>query len=303
MKQSGSSISLLMITHNRFEYTWKSLTQLLRVDIPFSLTIVDNASTDKTRQFLSKIKDRRVDIEYLSEQKSLSTITNAFWQKSMQFDFIGKIDNDTLVSKECFLRLIEVHQVSDRIAAVGGFSFDIYQDWNFEKSKCNIRSLGNGCRVLVQPIIGGCAYLTRPRVIEDVGFIDDNIQMAIIMVEGERRVALSNDKTVIGTDIIKPDSEKTIIHGWTDWQARARQKGYIVCYPFPLQIVEHMDDPQSPHCLLDKDLTCTELAKKNARQRGMEYSRKAINSWVRRDGKYLFTAYVYEGDVGTKVYE
>ena len=295
-------IALLMITHNRLEYTWRSISQLLRINQIFDLSIVDNASSDQTRQYLNKLKDTRVKTEYLSRPESLSSITNRFWQRYSQYDFIGKVDNDTLVSDNWLAQCLGICETSNQVAAAGGFAFDIYKDWNFEKSKRNVRDLGSGCKVLVQPIIGGCAYITRPQIIRDVGLLDENIKMSIIYKDGERRVALSNDKTTIGTDIINEKSEKTIIHGWTDWQAKAREKGYIVCYPFPLVVVEHMDDPLSLHCQLDKDPSATEVARKNAKQRGMEYSRQIISDWIRKDGKYLFTEYVYTGSVGRPIY-
>jgi len=295
-------IALLMITHNRLEYTRKAIVQLLRTAIPFDFTIVDNVSTDNTKVYLDNLKKPHVKVEYLFEHQPLSIITNNFWRRSMHYDLVGKVDNDTLVSESWLQRLIEVHQASEQVAAVGGFAFDIYQDWNFEKSKCNIRDLG-GCKVLVQPIIGGCAYLTKPRVVEKVGFLDEDVRMEMVDINGTDRVVLSSEKWGRDMNVFTPESQKVIIHGWTEWQKVARDKGYIVCYPFPLQVVDHMDDPLSAHCLLDKDSFCTELAKKNAEQRGIPYSRENINDWIRKDGKYLFTEYVYDGKVGKRVYE
>jgi glycosyltransferase involved in cell wall biosynthesis len=295
------TIALLMITHNRLEYTQKAVLQLRRIEIPFDLTIVDNVSTDGTMTYLSNLKRPHAKIEYLSEHQPLSVITNNFWRKSMDYDLVGKVDNDTLVSESWLQRLIEVHQASEHVAAVGGFAFDIYQDWNFENSKRNVRDLGK-CKVLIQPIIGGCAYLTKPRVIEKVGFLDEDIRMEMVDIKGVSSVVLSSEKWGQEMNVITPESLRVIVHGWTEWQKVAQSRGYVVCYPFPLQVVDHMDDPLSAHCLLDKDRTCTELAKQNAKQRGIQYSRASINDWIRKDGRYLFTEYAYDGGVGERVY-
>ena len=303
-KNSLPSIALLMILHDRLEYTIKSVLQVLRIELPFDFIIIDNASTDNTKKFLANIqKDPRVKIEYLTKHQPLSVITNKFWRGHVNYDLIGKIDNDTLIGQSWFKRVAQVFQYNTSIAAVGGFAFDIYTDWNFEVSKKNVREIGPNCKILVQPIIGGCAYLTRPQVIEEVGFLEEDIRIEKVKaLDGSTKVAISSEKWTQELGVFKPDSPRAIIHGWTEWQKRAQEKGYVVCYPFPLEIVEHMDDPLNPHCLLDKDLSVTELAKKNAKQRGMEYSKKTINDWIRRDGKYLFTQYEYKGFIGKKVY-
>lgn len=273
-------VALLLITHNRLEYTKRCLFNLFRSEHPYDLTIVDNVSTDGTRKYLTKMRRPNVKIEHTNFHEGLSTITNRFWRRSMAYDLVGKVDNDTLVSPQWLGRVVAIQKASEKVGAIGGFSFQLYEDWDFKHSKQNVRRVGNKL-FLAQPSIGGCSYVVKPRLLREVGFMEENI---CVRKSGE--------------------SIPGIIYGWSEWLSKARnQHGYIHGYPFPLEIVEHMDDPKSPLCLLDKDRSATELAKKNAQQRGMQYSRDNISRWIRNDGKFLFSQWVYKGNVGERVYD
>jgi len=293
------TIAILMITHNRLEYTRKAVGQLSRISIPFKLVIVDNASSDQTCQYLETIKNAfaQIQIKSLNVHKALSEIANEFWHEHSHYDLVGKVDNDTLVSPSWMQRLIDLHQSSDQLAAVGGFPFNVYVDWNFETSKRNIRRLSNNM-ILVQSIIGGCAYLLKSSVVKDVGFLDSWTMSRDI--SGRMKAKRTEQGLVVSKTEIPKEG---VIYGWQEWQGRAENKGYINGYVFPLEVVDHMDDPLSCNCLLDKDDTITALAKKNAERRGMEYSRENISKWIRGDGEVLFTKYVYKGPVGERVYD
>lgn len=278
-------IALLMITHNRLAYTKKSLHHLLTyTDVtspPFDLYIVDNASNPETVEFLKSIKDPRiVERTFNTENRTLSSVTNDFWLKCLDkgYHLVGKVDNDTLVPRGWLGKMVSTHMASNQFGALGCFSFDYYTDFKFQTARRSIRKFGTKS-ILVQPYIGGCAYTLKTWVIQRVGYLQDNI------------ILKHHGKAVKG-----------VIYGWDWWEAQAGGLGFVHGYLYPLMCCEHMDDPLSPNCLLDKDPEVTALAKRNAEQRGLTYSRENISRWIRDNAVKLFVDYQAPPNIGKRVY-
>ncbi|ACS78652.1 glycosyltransferase [Maridesulfovibrio salexigens] len=212
-------IDILYLTFNRIAYTKITLPALIEnAGAEFSLTIIDNGSTDGTVEYLKamqkKYKGTIKKILFNSENIGLSLPTNVFW-KTSKAQFVGKVDNDTLVPEGWLARLLEAHKKSDKLGVVGGFHFNLaYVDQ--EALKRRIFSV-DGVSLIPDAFIGGCCYLLRKTVQQQHGY-------------------LAIDQT-----------KKTT--GWTEYQQAIARSGYLNGYLYPLLLVEHFDDPLSEYNL------------------------------------------------------
>jgi GT2 family glycosyltransferase len=247
-----STISLVMFTYNRIEYTKLSLQTLMdNTYYPFDLVIVDNNSTDGTQSWLEEFRkqhpDRIKNIIYNSKNYGLPGPTNSFWQ-STAADLLGKVDNDTLVPEGWLERLIEAHIKIPNLAVIGGYHFRP-EDFNECAASKNIYT-ESGISVLTDTHIGGCCYLMKRSIQKKYGLMEVH-------------------------PILKT-------HGWTQYQWRLAKEGHIVGYLYPLIQLEYMDDPRSEKCLIDKkykDYSCQIW-----KERGINLqSTKQLVDWIRND--------------------
>jgi GT2 family glycosyltransferase len=214
-------IDILYITYNRLEYTRKTLPALIRnAGVDFKLTIFDNGSTDGTVEYLKlhiakKYSDVLENIFLNEENIGISIPTNIFW-KTSQAEYIGKVDNDTLLPENWLKTLAEAHKNSDRLGAIGGFHWNrgYFKEGELEKRVATL----NGVRLLPDAFIGGCCYLMPRHVQRKLGYLHAN------------------------------PAKKT--YGWTEYQKRMFAAGYVNGYVYPLLYVEHFDDPLSKHNLV-----------------------------------------------------
>jgi len=198
------TVEIMMVVHDRIEYTMEAVERLLLNDFPFKLKITDNCSTDPLiRKYLMSITDPRVTVEYWPVNTGITFQTNRFWKES-KAEVLGKIDNDIAVPEDAIARLYEYMELPEP-CVISGF--------HFEASNVNGRPIDefHGKQVYSPSLIGGALYLF-PRVIyEKCGPIP------------------------VG-------SENTIVFGWQAYQNIVRAKGYKILYACPIVKVEHMPD-------------------------------------------------------------
>ncbi|WP_291325476.1 glycosyltransferase [Desulfovibrio sp. UCD-KL4C] len=212
-------IDILYLTFNRIAYTKITLPALIEnAGTDFSLTIMDNGSTDGTVEYLQEMQEKYKNtirkVLFNSKNIGISMPTNVFW-RTAKGEFVGKVDNDTLVPKNWLSRLLEAHQKSDKLGVVGGFHFDMaYVD--VKELERRVVSL-EGVSLIPDAFIGGCCYLFRKSVQEKHGYLD-----------------------------VHP-TRKTF--GWTEYQQEIARSGYCNGYLYPLLNVEHFDDPVSKYNL------------------------------------------------------
>ena len=208
----SSSVDILYITFNRLDYTKETLPALIEnANYNFSLTIVDNGSDDGTVSWLKEFarKQRKIikSIRFMDKNQGISKVTNDFWHSS-NADFIGKVDNDTLLPLNWLKRLIESGEKSNRLGVIGGFHFNTsYVDMpSLEKRVMEI----DGVQLIPDAFIGGCCYVFRRKIQRKIGYLN----------VGPLRT-----------------------HGWTQYQENICRNGYINGYLYPLLLVRHFDDP------------------------------------------------------------
>lgn len=246
-------IDILYITFNRIDYTMKTLPAMIEnAGVDFSLTIIDNGSTDGTVEYLNKMKTKYGNviskIIFNSMNRGLPVPTNVFW-KTSKAKFIGKVDNDTLLPKNWLARLLDAHLKCDRLGVIGGFHFHLdYVDLSaIEKRVVSLDDV----QIVPDAFIGGCCYLFRKSVQERFGFL-----------------------------AVTP-GRKTF--GWTEYQTNLSMNGYVNGYIYPLLLVEHFDDPMSKHNLaFTKHLAVSQISMGD---KDIELDRKKQLAWYVKDAK------------------
>jgi GT2 family glycosyltransferase len=90
-------IPILFITYNRIAYTKQSLYSLTNSDAG-NIWIVDNGSSDGTREWLKTYKHEKVNrIIFNDKNLAVSGTMNQFFEETKNEEFVAKVDNDTIV--------------------------------------------------------------------------------------------------------------------------------------------------------------------------------------------------------------
>ncbi|MFC2170384.1 glycosyltransferase [Calditrichota bacterium] len=251
-KSTPPAVSLIYFTWNRIEYTQISLPALLEnTQYPFELHIVDNGSNDGTPGYLKDMQSLYPEIIKsltLNEtNRGLPQPTNEFW-RSVKTDFIGKVDNDTIVPPGWLQKLVEAHEQVPEIGVVAAYHFPL-NEVNDAVVKSKVTSK-NGISILRDSHVGGCAYLMKKNVQEKTGFMP---------VDPNRKIM-----------------------GWTEYQNKITAQGFWIGYYYPLIGLEYLDDPRNENCLIDSKYL--EYSRQIWSQRGVKVnSAEDIDKWLRKD--------------------
>lgn len=247
------TIDILYITFNRIRYTRETLPAMIEnAGAEFALTIIDNGSTDGTPEYLTFIEKKYCHVVSRvirnSENRGISLPTNVFWKMS-KADFLGKVDNDTLLPPNWLARLLEAQQKSDRLGVIGGYHFNpAYADMAaLERRAVNVDGVG----LVPDAFIGGCCYLFRKSLQEKIGYLHADPQ------------------------------KKTI--GWTEYQYAICRLGYNNGYLYPLLLVDHFDDPMSHNNLAFTEHAAT--SRISFRDKEIALDREQALAWYVKDAR------------------
>lgn len=208
--------SILYITHDRIGFSRLTLPHLLESGGygDYSVTLVDNASTDGTREWLMSLTHPRIaNITLNDDNTSLRDVTNRFWRENMDSEFIGKVDNDTLIPTGFVGQAVRALRNPVKLGPVGGMHFHPEDVAAVEASSYahNLRRLPSGRRILVQQHLGGCCYVMRSGLLSQHGLMRD-----MGYLKG----------------------------GWTEYQWKLTRAEYPASYLYPFMFAKHLDDPR-----------------------------------------------------------
>ena len=91
------NVAIYMLTRDRLEYTRRALRSLvLRTRMNFSLSILDNGSTDGTQDYLSQACERNpnIDLHFEKENIGIHAMSKIAQRHFSNFDLVFKVDND-----------------------------------------------------------------------------------------------------------------------------------------------------------------------------------------------------------------
>ena len=211
---------VLFVTHCRAAYTRKSLPGLIKaVEGHGRIWIWHNGDhkerdPDKLRrieeawQVVQEYRDHPTIVRIHHSKKNVRLIPAMRWIFSRsQAEFIAKVDDDAIVEEAWLKRMLEVHDYYPEAGILGAWTF-MPEDFDEELAAHKIIDIGNGLRVLRNNWVSGSAFVMKGEVVRGLGGLRWR-------------------------------------ESFTSLCCRAARKGWIVGWPLPLILEDHMDDPRS----------------------------------------------------------
>lgn len=248
-------VDLLLISWNRREYLKRTLETLLDSPADFRLYCWDNGSKDGAADIVASYKDERIAEKHFCPINVMQGYPAEWFLGRSQSPIIGKLDDDTLVPRN-WIDLIEPAVRNHKeLGMIGCWTFwpDDF-DRNQEKARKKVVRLDTH-RILHNYQIGGTAFLMRKDLATQY-FISNHIGRAFPI----DRIKMTQD-------------------------------GYISGWYYPLIYAEHMDDPRSEHCLMNRSTGMNYQAALTARLRKLE-SPKQYQEWIMRDADSILSSTV-----------
>lgn len=163
-------VNITMVSYNRLEATAKSVENLLqKTRGDYSFTVVDNGSTDGSREYLAEFSARHPQMKFyqLRRNMGVAVAANLGWA-STPADYYVKIDNDTLVhNPDWMLTLLGLLERNPELGMAGY----LLGDWPYRLDRV---TLSGGDDFIESDLCnGGCAMMPK-RVHEKVGFWNED---------------------------------------------------------------------------------------------------------------------------------
>jgi len=212
-------VAIVVVTHNRFEYTKKTIARLLEdPNEEFDLYLWDNASSDETSEYLKSLKDPRIVKVILSKENVGQTgAMNYVWGKT-KAELVGKLDNDCLVTPGWTRIFAKAHEDIENLGAVACWHYPLDEfDEKAVRKAGKIQSFGSH-QIFRHPCVCGSGFIMKRKTYEEYGPWEEGCNVAT-----------------------------------TEYFMKMAGGGKINGWYYPLILQEHMDDPKSGHCLVTDD--------------------------------------------------
>lgn len=130
-------ISAVICTHNRANYLTKAIQSLLEQHAPkeqYEIIVVDNYSTDSTKEVVEQFSSSHQNIRYIYESTlGLSYARNTGWRNA-RGKYVAYLDDDAIAGPSWIDTIIEVFEtINPRPGCVGGRANAIWEaprpDW------------------------------------------------------------------------------------------------------------------------------------------------------------------------------
>jgi hypothetical protein len=239
-------VDILLITWNRAAYLEKSLPRLFNTQDDIRVYWWDNGSVDGATDVVASIHDPRIVERRLSRENVLQAVPTLWFLERSKSDVIGKVDDDTLVPAGWTKPISDLVRRHDNLGMIGCWT---YWPEDFERNRetasKKIITLGEH-QILQDLMIGGTAFLMRKSV--------------------ARQYLLKN-----------PDGQTFPVD-----RPKMTIDGRVTGWYFPLLWAEHMDDPRSSHCLMNRPGGMSTQAALTARDRGFTAPTQYL-AWIQSD--------------------
>lgn len=178
-------VSAIICTHNRERYLGLAIDSLLQQDFPeFEIIVVDNASTDQTREVVeTRQGDTRV--KYVYEAVTGLSVARNTGAKVAQSEILAYLDDDAIASPVWLSNLYEAYKANEKLAIAGGKVTLLWTDgitapvWLSDGLAGNLGAydLGDSMVYITQPGLTprGLNYSIRRAFLEQIGGFDPNL--------------------------------------------------------------------------------------------------------------------------------
>lgn len=165
-EQSGLMTSLVIPVYNQLDYTRRCLDSILRwTDIPFEVIVVDNASTDGTRDYL-----KTTAVQAITNDRNLGCAQA--WNQGVRAatgQVIGILNNDIVVTPG-WLRGLLAFMERGRYGIVSPAAREGLLDYDLERYAAEFTHRCSGA--VRRELYGACMVIDR-RVFERIGLFDE----------------------------------------------------------------------------------------------------------------------------------
>jgi hypothetical protein len=212
-RSTSNVCDVLMIAHNRPQYTALSLPALLESgDETLRVWVWQNGENEEVSKIINTYSNHRrlYKLHRSATNQGLRAPTNWLWAES-DADYVGKVDDDILIPKGWSDKLKCAHEKVRHFGVLGCWVFPAV-DYDEKIAKKKI-SRFRGVEIVENGWMPGPAYLMKRACVQKAGL-------------------LREDDTFPGYSV------RLAWAGWTH--------GWLL----PLILCENMDDPRSPRCLL-----------------------------------------------------
>lgn len=158
---------VLYTTYNRLEYTQKTLPKLLESKCG-TVMLVDNCSTDGTQDWLRQFWERnpkyhsKLQLFRHDKNKGVVGAMNTFFEKTKHEEYVAKVDNDTIVPNENWLRdLLKManYRNIDILQAKHPIWHNTYE--TFDEWMKDLRQDDKNSHIFYSPFVGGSGVVIR----------------------------------------------------------------------------------------------------------------------------------------------
>jgi glycosyltransferase involved in cell wall biosynthesis len=117
---SAPTLSAIICTHNRADYLGAAVDSLLNQDFSgdFEIVVVDNASSDRTREIIESRAHPR--LRYVYEAVTGLSVARNTGAQSAQGEILAYLDDDAVASPQWLRILYNAYQTDETLAVAGG---------------------------------------------------------------------------------------------------------------------------------------------------------------------------------------
>lgn len=238
----SKDVDILMITHNRPEYTRLSLKRLLDTCNDNSRVWVwHNGTHEDTLEVVKSMQGHPNFHRFYHsiENKKLIDPTNWLWSNA-KGDYLSKVDDDCLLPYGWLETLQKAHEDNPQFGVISCWHF-FEEDFVPELANKKINTFSGGHQVMQNCWVGGSGYMMRKECVNTAG-------------------ALS------------------ISDSFTRFCIRLARKGFVNGWYYPFLYQEHFDDPRSKHSRIKTDADISLYAPLSAIRNGVT----TVHGWQTR---------------------
>ncbi|HTL88662.1 MAG TPA: glycosyltransferase family 2 protein [Leptolyngbya sp.] len=185
MKTPKPLVSAIICTHNRDRYLGFAIDSLLAQDFDnFEIIIVDNASSDRTREVVeARLKDQR--LRYIYESEIGLSVARNTGARIAYGEILAYLDDDAVASSHWLKTIYAAYRQNAKLAIAGGKVTLIWTDgitppeWLSEGLAGNLGAydLGEAVMKIDRPGLTprGLNYSIRKSFLDQIGGFDPNL--------------------------------------------------------------------------------------------------------------------------------
>lgn len=247
--------SILMLSWNRREYFERTIAHLLADPSDYRLFLWDNGSRDGVADLVRDLDDPRIERRVLNAGNVGQAQPWHWFLENCRSGIAGKIDDDVLGEPGWMARFAGMLAAEPRFGTLGAWVY-LREEWDAATARHKMRRVGE-FDIFENPWVPGGIFLGRTATL--------------------RRFSPR-----------KPDQWGVPLN-----QPAMQRRGFINGYPLPISFAEHLDDPRSPHCRMNRPGGWDEFAAYSARMRRFA-SPEDYGRWIAADARSVLETPVDE---------